>query len=136
MKWYTEPPQSSVFGIKGDCLLETLVEYPNSKRELGYIVDKQTSDAEYDGMLYGGHGPQRLKRFAVIEPCSVCPAAWHGNFTDGKEPPKPGYYLVTYSDEQNHYHIEELWYSGKKWGETYGDCGHNEVIGWLDKYEI
>lgn len=136
MKWYTEPPESGFVGYEGNCLLETLVEYPNGKRELGYIFDKTTSNAKYGGQLYGGYGPQRLKKFAVIEPLSTCPAAWHGDFTDGKEPPKPGHYLVTYSDRPNHYRITELWYGGRNWGKTYGDCGHNEVLGWLDKREI
>jgi hypothetical protein len=136
MKWYTEPPERPYCGYKGNCLIKTLIEYPNGRRELGYVVSKQISDKEYDGLLYGGYGPQRLKRFAVIEPCSSCPAAWHGDFTDGEEPPKRGRYLVTCSDRPNHYRITELWRDGRNWGKTYGDCGHNEVIGWLDKYEI
>jgi len=136
MKWYTEPPESDYFGYKGNCFLKTLVEYLDGRRVLGCVVDKSESDREYFGQLYGGYGPQRLKKFAVIEPLSTCPAAWHGEFTDGKEPQKSDCYLVTYSDGQNHYCITELWYDGKKWGKTYGDCGHNEIVGWLDKREI
>ena len=117
-EWITEMPDF----IETNVVIKTL----QGEIKFGSALtryDREGRPIELIGQ-YGLKPTEKIRAYMRVPTLDENPADWHGDYTDGKDPPAQGWYLVTVETRPGHYTLRTACFDGKGWP------GAGEVIGW------